>query len=141
MSRFDTVEILGLVLVLLGLFQLRRLFALRSGKVGGRMGDIFTNRKDAPGSSHQIYEVMTHEYAQEEARRTELWEEAASNPRAARHLERAIQDELKATDEIRRYMAEHRPADKEGMQDMDLRRKEIEQELDRVAALIRHLNA
>lgn len=128
-------DILGLALVVLGLMALRRL------KRGERVRDIFFDQKDTSSSRQQIYEVMAEKYAEDEARRTRQWGEAASNLRAARQLQRDIQDELRAIDDIRRYMAERKADDKAGIQDIDLRRKEIEQELERVSGLIRQLRA
>jgi len=139
---FDVVDVLGLTLALLGLVSIfRRRDRGGSGTPAGRMREIFTSRRDTPASRQHVKELMAQEYGEEEARRTKLWEEAASSLRAARQLQRAIQGDLEANDYIRRYVAEHRPDDNAGAQDLNLRRREIEQELERVAGLIRHLRA
>jgi len=140
MSRFDIVDILGLGLVVWGLFELRRLIALRSENApfDKRLERAFRN--GSIGSGHQFDELIREQFTRDEAHRTKLWEEAASNPRAARRLQRAIQQELEAVDGIIRYNADHRPEDKAGLQDLALLRKETEQELERAAALIRQLH-
>ena len=133
---FDYVDVLGLALVLLGLVSL-----IRRGTATGRMREIFTGRRDTPASKQRLEELMAQEYRDEEDRRAKLWEEAGSSVRAARKLQQAIEGELEAINGIKQYMIEHRPDDKEGMQDIDLRRREIEQELERATGLIRTLRA
>ena len=131
--RLDFVLALGLLAVLLVLRAISR------RTVAGRMQTLMTDRTDPAGSKQQLEELMAEEGAKEAVRRARLWEEATSSLRAARKLQRAIEEDRKANEDIRRYVAERRPDDKEGMLDLKLRRKEIEQELERVAGLIRHL--
>jgi hypothetical protein len=106
-----------------------------------RMQAVMTNPKDPVELRQQFKELVAEEGPKELARRAKLWHEAASSVRAARRLQRDIEDELDAIDDIRRYAAKHRPEDNEGMQGLELYRREIEQELVRAETLIRQLRA
>jgi hypothetical protein len=93
------------------------------------------------GAKQEFDELVAEEGPKQEARRRTLWAEAASSIKTARQLQREIQGELEAIDDIMRYMVKRTPNDKAGIQDIALRRKEIEQELARAADLIHHLHA
>jgi len=130
----------AIVYVLLRLIHMARERVARAASAAveqdKRMGRVF--RK---GSKQDFDELVMEEGPKLEGERARLWAEAASSPRAARELRQAIHDELEAIDEIMRYMVKRTPDDKAGIQDIALRRKEIERELARAADLIHHLHA
>ena len=90
------------------------------------------------GSQQDFDALVMEEGARQEAERAKLWADAVSSPRAARQLRQAIRDELQALDDIMRYMVKETPHDTAGIQDIAMRRKEVEQELARVATLDGH---
>ena len=130
-----------IIYALFRLFQIARVRLDRAESTTAdeakRQASLFLN---TPEGSKQFDELIAGEYAKDEARRTTLWAEAASSARAARQLKKAIQDDLQANDDIMRDMLKRRPDDKAAIQDIALRRKEIEQELARVRDLIQNLH-
>jgi len=129
----SAVEVITVLVALLALADVIR----RRRRADSQIQRFSTDPSDPRGPWQQLEERI----AQDIGHRTMQWSAAASSVRAARDLEREIKEELQATDEIRRYAAEHRPDDKEGMQDLDVRRRQLEDELERVAGLIRQLRA
>ena len=127
-------DVFGIVAILLGIAAIVDL-RLRSK----RARDIFAGRKDL--SWQQMDELVGQEIKEEQSRRTKLRHEAASNVRSARQLQRELQDDLQEIDDIRRNEANKGQQDRAGMEQLSLRRKQLEQELNRVADVIRQLRA
>jgi hypothetical protein len=75
------------------------------------------------------------------AHRASLWAEAPSSLRTARQLQREIQDELVALDDIIASMPKHTPHDRKEIEGLAQYRKEVEQEFERAVELVRYLRA
>ena len=123
-------KLLALAFVALGAWRVRDGF--REGPWDQRMQTLMASRKNRISS--EAAAGLTVE--EEQARRARLWEQAPSSLPAACQLQRAIQDELEALDDILGYMARETPDDKDGIQSITEYRRGVEQELNRVAGLI-----
>jgi hypothetical protein len=129
-------KLFSLALVGIGVWRIRT--GLRERPWGQQMQTLMSSRKARLNSSKQL-DSMTAE--EDIARRARLSKEALSSLPAARQLHREIEDELETIDDILRYTTKERPNDKEGIQGLEMYRKELEQELSRVNGVIRHLHA
>ena len=127
-------DVFGIAAVLLGIAAIVDVRRRRK-----RVRDTFAGRKDL--SWQRMEELVGQEIRDEEARRTRLWQEAASDIRSARQLQGELQAELQEIDDIRRNEAKQSPQGRAAMEQLDLRRNELERELNRVADLIRQLRA
>ena len=127
-------KLFALAFVSAGAWRVRA--GLRERPWDDQMQTLMTSRKERFNSSKPIDSMTVEE---DISRRAKLSEEAPSSLPAARQLHREIADELKAIDDILRYTAKERPNDIEGIQDLRMYRKELEQELNRAAGLIRQL--
>jgi hypothetical protein len=89
----------------------------------------------------QFGELVAEEGPKLLAHRASLWAEAPSSLETARQLQREIQDELAALDDIIASMAKHTPHNREEMEGLAQYRKEVEQEFERAVELVRYLRA
>ena len=129
-------KLFALALVAVGAWRVRA--GLRERPWGKQMQTLMSSRKERLSASKPFDSATVEE---EIALRAKLSEEAVSSLPAARQLHRDIENELEAIDDILHYTVKERPNDKEGIQGLRVYRRELEQELNRVAGLIRHLRA
>ena len=120
--------------VLVGLWFIQRRSATNRARA------LILDTKNPEASRDQLHAIYAAEEAKEKADRARLWNDAQTNPRAAKELRRRLQTDLEEEDEIRKLVGDSptKPSAEEWEQ---LRRDRVEllEQIARVDALISRL--